>query len=219
MTDMPNLDDQTLREMAARAPHDEHALFKEQGRRQRDAILATIRDRQPVAPVIGDHVAFGQGEVARIERELGEAEVAHRKAFSPDTARTAQVAAAIRQSESRIAALREELDTARRDLSNFENAARDRELRAAQLADPAISRTFQFTAADGRKGSIRAVDLATAKRMLQPDFEITGEIFAGGYAVPLQGPSLFDGFIQAHGEQLVSYFAERGFVIRRDQAA
>jgi hypothetical protein len=50
---------------------------------------------------------------------------------------------------------------------------------------------------------------------LNAGYEGTAEIFSGGYTRNVNGQSLFDGMLEAHGEDLVTYLAERGFTIRR----
>jgi hypothetical protein len=72
--------------------------------------------------------------------------------------------------------------------------------RKSRLSAPEVSRTFEVVCDDGRKAHRQAKDIETLRKILQRDWTITGQVFAGGYVVPLDGPSpMFDGWIQAHG--------------------
>lgn len=53
------------------------------------------------------------------------------------------------------------------------------------------------------------------RKQLQLGYEITGEVFASGYVRPLNGPSLFDGILQAHGPELSKWLSENGVTVRR----
>jgi hypothetical protein len=97
----------------------------------------------------------------------------------------------------------------------LEAAARAAELRAAQLAEPEVSRLWEVDLGDGRKTRMVAIDAATLQKRLQKGATVVAQVFPGGYVKPLDGPSpMFDGWLQAHGEEC-TYLAERGFTIKR----
>jgi hypothetical protein len=116
-----------------------------------------------------------------------------------------------------IARLEDKLKWSERDLADYEKAAAQREIIQAQAMDPAAVRMFQTTTPDGRKFGQAALNADDLHRRLNKDYQTTGEIFAGGYIKPIAGPDpAFDGWLEANGEALVSYLAERGFAIKRD---
>jgi len=62
-----------------------------------------------------------------------------------------------------------------------------------------------------------ALDAATLQRTLNFGYTVTGEVFASGYVVPLDGPSLWDGFIAAHGPEFLAWLSANGVTVRRGE--
>jgi hypothetical protein len=94
---------------------------------------------------------------------------------------------------------------AKRRVAQLETAATVVEEKAAVAENPGLSKSWRRT---GERGG---------NRQLNKEHQITAEVFAGGYVKPLDGPSpAWDGWIQAHGDELLKWLRERGVQIRRD---
>jgi hypothetical protein len=120
-------------------------------------------------------------------------------------------------SEAKIGALQGDLIWAWRHVQDLESAARERELRVAQLSEPEISRLFEIEAPDGRKFRQSAISAKALEQSLQTGYRVTGQVFPGGYVKQLDGPSpMFEGWLAAHGPELLKWLSEQAVVIRRD---
>jgi hypothetical protein len=169
-------------------------------------VLAVIN---PPPPAPADDLVAAKEKIAALETKLAEAK-------TKPTDRAASDAVQMRNKQA-IGYLTDELHWARRHLADIESATQIKELRRAQAENPEVSRLWEITAPDGRKFMQSALDAATLH--LNDGYEVTAQVFAGNYTVPLKGLSFFDGFMQAHGEELCTYLAERGFIIRRGDAS
>ena len=58
------------------------------------------------------------------------------------------------------------IETDTRGYIAVESAMRIKEVRRAQAAEPEISHTYEILCDDGRKGTVQAIDLATAKKLV-----------------------------------------------------
>jgi hypothetical protein len=161
---------------------------------------------------IAEHVRTGN--VDALERKIDGAKFEHNRKFAPGVTSDAQ-----RASQGEIDNLVANLRWAKQQRAIIDNNIRERELRAEMQANPSVSRLFEVTAPDGRKLKQTALDAATLQKSLTFGYEVTGQIFASGYTVPIDGPSLFDGFIAAHGPDLLKWLSENGVTVRRGEAA
>ena len=187
-----------------------------------------MRDLKPIEELSDAHLAAmsakarqpsdleaSKDQVFSLEIKLREAQNAHNRTFCPGMTDAKAMA-----SQLAIDRIQENLHWAMRHLADIETAARMVELRNAQLASPDVSRLFEITCDDGRKMRQSALDAQTLQKSLNAGYRVTGQVFRGGYVKPLDGPApMFDGWLDAHGEELCTYLAERGFIIRRGDAA
>jgi hypothetical protein len=211
MSDMPpmqELSNERLRELAEMAAvHDPNAMHKAQQARERDAVLAVIN---PNPPAPADPIGAAKEKIAELEAKLASPK------FNP-TGRAASDPQHMKNLQA-ITYIEGDLHWERRHLADLESAERSREDRRALAG---ASRLFEIACEhDGRKMRQSAPDAVTLQKRLEHGYTVTGEVFIGGYVKRLDAPNAaFDGWIEAHGEELCTYLAEREFTIRRDNAA
>ena len=140
-----------------------------------------------------------------LEAQLASAKSAHNRTFRPGLTDAKAMASAMA-----LERIGNDLTWAKRHLAD--NAARVIELRRAQAEAPGVSRTFQIEAPDGRKGTVQATDLATAQKMLQPGYTVSGVVYPH-YTAPVDAAAgnLLESLLKAHGDALISFLEANGF--------
>lgn len=155
-----------------------------------------------------------KGDVEAIERRIDEKKFAHNRKFPPGFSSDAE-----RASSAEIANMAGSLRWAKESRALAENQARTMQFKADSAAGHSW-RLFEVTAPDNRKIRQTAASLEDLRSRLQSGYTVSAEIFAGGYVKPIDGPSpAFDGWLEAHGPELLKWLGEQGVVIRRGNEA
>jgi hypothetical protein len=108
------------------------------------------------------------------------------------------------------------------DLARAQQAAVARRKHADETAALPKDLLFELTAPDGRKVRIRHSSLESLRKILQPGYVASGQVFganaddSGGYVASLgPGASTMAGMLMASGEELLAFLEAHGVPVAR----
>ena len=117
-----------------------------------------------------------------------------------------------------IVSIEREVAEAKKRLSMAENQAATAAAKRASIDAAAVPRDklFEVAAPDGRKLRHRHYSLEALRKELQPGYVAVGQVFGhaedgtGGFVSVPGAPSMLKALLEANGDDLIAFLAERG---------